>query len=121
MRWLKGFRRGGVDRLAGTPPTWSTQRLPRVDRAGWHTAVQLPQWPNLSLLPLPAGSPELTPPEQVWQQLRDRSLANRCYDSYEQIVDACCDAWNAFTRIPAAIRSLCARSWASLSQSPVMF
>jgi hypothetical protein len=85
-----------------------------LDRAGWHTTAKLPRFPNVSLLPLPAGSPELNPAEQVWQQLRDRSLANRCYDSYEDIVDACCDAWNAFTQIPGAIRSLCARSWASL-------
>ena len=30
----------------------------------------------------------------------DRYLANRCYDGYEQIVDVCCNAWNAFTQIP---------------------
>ena len=60
-----------------------------LDRAGWHTTPKLPQFPNVSLLPLPAGSPELNPAEQVWQQLRDRHLANRCYDGYEQIVDAC--------------------------------
>jgi transposase len=86
-----------------------------LDQAGWHTTLKLPQLPNLSLLMLPAGSPELNPAEQVWQQLRDRSLANRCYDNYEQIVDACCDAWNKFTHIPGAIRSLCARSWACLT------
>ena len=49
-----------------------------LDQAGWHTTLKLPQLPNLSLLTLPAGSPELNPAEQVWQQLRDRSLANRC-------------------------------------------
>ena len=81
-----------------------------LDRAGWHTTPKLAQFPNVSLLPLPAGSPELNPTEQVWQQLRDRHLANRCYDGYEQIVDACCEAWNAFTQIPDAIRSLCSRS-----------
>ncbi len=32
------------------------------------------------------GSLKLDPSEQVWQQLDDRSLANRCYDSYEHIV-----------------------------------
>ena len=85
-----------------------------LDRAPWHTTPKLPQFPNISLLALPAGSPELNPAEQVWRQLRDRHLANRCYDGYEQIVDACCDAWNAFTQIPGAIRSLCARSWATL-------
>jgi len=85
-----------------------------LDQAGWHTTPKLPQFANVSLLSLPAGSPELNPAEQVWQQLRDRSLANRCYDSYDDIVDACCDAWNKFTQLPGAIRSLCTRVWASL-------
>ena len=86
-----------------------------LDQAGWHTTPKLPQFPNVSLLSLPAGSPELNPAEQVWQQLRDRDLANRCYDSYEQIVDTCCEAWNKFTQIPNAIRSLCTRNWANLA------
>jgi len=86
-----------------------------LDQAGWHTTPKLPQLPNVSLLSLPAGSPELNPAEQVWQQLRDRSLANRCYDSYEHIVDACCEAWNKFIEIPGAIRSLCTRKWANLA------
>ena len=85
-----------------------------LDQAGWHTTPKLPQLPNVSLLSLPAGSPELNPAEQVWQQLRDRSLANRCYDSYDDIIDACCEAWNKFTQIPNAIRSLCTRNWANL-------
>ena len=75
-----------------------------------HHAPKLAQFPNVSLLPLPAGSPELNPTEQVWEKLRDQHLVNRCYDGYEQIVDA----WNAFTQIPGAIRSLCSRSWAVL-------
>ncbi len=87
-----------------------------LDRAGWHTTPKLPQMPNITLLPLPAGSPELNPAEQVWQQLRSRHLANRCYEGYEQIVEACCQAWNAFTQIPGAIRSLCTRQWANLDQ-----
>ena len=91
-----------------------------LDRAGWHTTPKLPQFSNISLLPLPAGSPELNPAEQVWQQLRDRHLANRCYDGYEQIVDACCDAWNAFTQIPGAIRCLCSRSWSMLPSASVL-
>jgi transposase len=57
----------------------------------------------------------LNPAEQVWQQLRDRDLANRCYDSDEHIVDACCQAWNKFIQIPGVIRSLCTRRWANLA------
>lgn len=83
-----------------------------LDQAGWHTTPKLPQLANNTLLP--AGSPELNPAEQVWQQLRERSLANRCYGSYDDIVNACCEAWNKYTQIPGAIRSLCTRSWTSL-------
>jgi hypothetical protein len=91
-----------------------------LDRAGWHTTPKLPQLANLSLLLLPAGSPELNAAEQVGQQLRDRHLANRCFDGYDQILEACCEAWNAFIQIPGAIRSLCSRSWANLSSTAVM-
>lgn len=49
-----------------------------LDRAGWHTTPKLPQLPNVSLLARPADLPELNPGEQVWQQPRDRPLANRC-------------------------------------------
>lgn len=88
-----------------------------LDQAGWHTTAKLPQLPSQSLLPLPAGSPESNPIKQFWQQLRDPTLANRCYDSYEPILDACCEAWNDFTQIPGAIRSLCARSRTSLTSN----
>lgn len=32
-----------------------------LDRAGWHNTPKMPQFQNISLLPLPAGSPELNP------------------------------------------------------------
>lgn len=42
-------------------------------------------------------------PRRGMAQLRDRHLAHRCFGRSDQIVDACCDAWNAFTVIPGAI------------------
>ncbi len=83
------------------------------DRAAWHTTKKLRLPKNISLLPLPPASPELNPTEQVWQVLRDRYLANRCFDSYEHILASCCDAWNAFTSVSGAVRELCSREWAS--------
>ena len=49
---------------------------------------------NVSLLPLPAHSPELNPQENVWEFLRQNELSIRVFDNYDAIVDACCDAWN---------------------------
>ena len=84
-----------------------------LDGAGWHQAggkLKLPH--NLSLLPLPPYSPELNPVENIWQFLRQNHLANRVYDDYTAIVDACCEAWNALIAMPDTIRSIATRQWA---------
>ena len=85
-----------------------------LDGAAWHTTEKLECPENISMLTLPAYSPELNPAEQVWQQMRQDSLSNRCFETYETIVDACCDAWNSFTSKVGAIGSLCSREWACL-------
>lgn len=85
-----------------------------VDGAAWHVAGKLRRPDNLSILPLPPYSPELNPVEQIWERLRQSDWANRCFTSYDQIVDACCRAWNQFANQPDTIRSLCTRRWALL-------
>ena len=85
-----------------------------VDGASWHGPGVADGLDNVTLLKLPPASPELNPTEQVWQQLRQRHLANRCFSGYEDIVQSCCEAWNAFTNLPGAIRQLCTRRWAAL-------
>jgi len=50
-----------------------------LDGAAWHTTEKLECPENVSLLTLPAYSPELNPAEQVWQQMRQDSLSNRCF------------------------------------------
>lgn len=86
-----------------------------LDRATWHTTKKLKIPYNLSLLSLPTASPELNPIEQVWQVLRDRYLANRCFSTYTHIVECCCQAWNSFTEKLGAIKQLCSRTWASIA------
>lgn len=84
-----------------------------LDGAGWHQAggrLVVPE--NISLLPLPPYSPELNPVENLWQFLRQNHLANRVFDTYTAIVDACCEAWNALTANPDRIRSIATREWA---------
>jgi transposase len=85
-----------------------------LDKAAWHTTKRLKKFSNISLLPLPPASPELNPTEQVWQVLRNEHLANRCYEDYNDIVDACYDAWNVFVDTPSRVKNLCSRSWANL-------
>jgi hypothetical protein len=86
------------------------------DGAGWHQTGQRLSVPdNLSLLRLPPYAPELNPIENVWQYLRANQLSRRVWDSYEAIVDACCDAWNQFVADAPRVASITTRDWASVT------
>ena len=64
-----------------------------LDRAGWHTTGRLAVPKNITLIFLPSRAPELNPVENVWQYLRANWLSNRVFDTYEEIIDAACQAW----------------------------
>jgi transposase len=88
-----------------------------IDGAGWHVAHDLAVPGNISLLPLPPYSPELNAQENIWQFLRQNYLAGRVFETYEEIVDACCDAWNALTAETGRIASIATRDWISWKAS----
>jgi transposase len=79
-----------------------------MDRAGWHTAKDLAIPANLTPLFLPPYSPELNAIERVWLYLRERFLSHRLWPGYDDLLDACCAAWNALLAEADRIRSLCA-------------
>lgn len=83
-----------------------------MDRASWHTTEALIIPTNISLLPLPAYSPELNPMEQVWQKLKRDHLSNTTFKNYDDIVDRCSKAWNSFCNEEGNIERLCSRAWA---------
>lgn len=87
-----------------------------LDRAGWHATGNL-RWPkNITPILLPSRSPELNPVEQVWQFLRANYLSNRVFDTYDDIIDAACNAWNRLIAQPAIITSIWMRQWAHTGQ-----
>lgn len=88
-----------------------------LDRAGWHTTGKLKTPANITLMPLPPRSPELNPAENVWQHLRQRWLSNRIFKTYDDIIDAVCDAWKRLIHDPARITSIGTRSWALSGQA----
>jgi transposase len=79
-----------------------------LDQAGWHDARALSVPASMTLVPLPAYSPELNPVERVWLYLRERYLSHRLLADYEAVVEACCAAWNALTAEAGRLRSLTA-------------
>lgn len=86
-----------------------------LDGAGWHSSNSLVVPENITLMPLPPYSPELNPVENLWQYLRQNHLANRVFDSFDDIVDVCCTAWNALIAKPQRLASITLREWAQVS------
>ncbi len=87
-----------------------------MDRAGWHTTGKLNVPKNITIILLPSKSPELNPVENVWQYLRANWLSNRVFETYDDIVDAACDAWNNLIDQPETITSIGMRDWAHVGQ-----
>ena len=83
-----------------------------IDQAGWHMTPKLTVPDNITLLPLRPRSPELNPVENIWQFMRDNWLSNRVFESYDDIVELCCEAWNKLMAQPQRITSLGMREWA---------
>jgi putative transposase len=73
-----------------------------LDGAGWHGSPRLAVPENIVLLPLPPYAPELNSTENIWEYLRGNWLSHCVWDSYEAILDACCDAWNPLMPNPGS-------------------
>jgi transposase len=86
-----------------------------LDRASWHTSSKLEIPSNISLLPLPAASPELNPVEQIWAYLRGHYLSNRFFKDSKDIELTCCKVWNEFVTQHKVIKSIGSRNWANLN------
>jgi transposase len=77
------------------------------DGAGFHTSksLRLPQ--NVTVLQLPAYSPELNPIENLWHYLKSHFWSNRAYAGYDELEAAAIDAWHRAVLNPTLIKSVC--------------
>lgn len=80
-----------------------------MDRAPWHRSLKIPQ--NMTIIHLPSYSPELNPCENIWEFLKNNYLSNRVFNTLDDIIDACCNAWNKLTNEQGRIKSIASRNW----------
>jgi transposase len=81
------------------------------DQAGFHTGKKLRVPKNITIVPLPAYSPELNPLENLWHYLRSHYWSNRTFEDYEALVDAAEEAWQRSVCNPTTIQSICRASY----------
>lgn len=89
-----------------------------IDGAGWHRPgdrLIVPE--NISLLQLPPYSPELNAQENIWQYLRQNYLAGRIFGTLDEIIEACCTAWNNLIAQTGRITSIASRDWLNCKNS----
>ena len=78
----------------------------QVDQAGWHQAKELKIPPNMRQIAQPAYSPELNPVEHVWEEVREKHLANLALASLDEVIDKVCDGLNQLEADPERLRSM---------------
>lgn len=80
-----------------------------LDNAGWHHARALKVPDGMTLLFLPAYSPELMPMERLWCWMKEHDLSNRVFEDEAAIDKACAQSWNNLT--PERIQSITKTQW----------
>lgn len=83
-----------------------------MDGAGWHASTALRVPDNITIVTLPPYAPELNPVENIWAYLRANRLAISVFDTYDDIIRRCCEAWNFFANDPERVRSIASRDYA---------
>jgi len=82
------------------------------DQAGFHTSKELKIPQNVTIIPLPAYSPELNPTENLWHYFRSHYWSNRAYAGYDDLRIAAVDAWQKAALNPEIIKSVCRAKYA---------
>lgn len=84
-----------------------------TDNAPWHRSIKAPQ--NMTIIHLPAYSPECNPHENIWEYMKNNFLSNTVFENASHVIDACCDAWNRLSSETGRIKSIATREWATIN------
>ena len=77
------------------------------DQAGFHKSRGLKVPENVTIITLPAYSPELNPVENLWHYFRSHYWSNRAYADYDDLRCAAIDAWQKAALDSETIKSVC--------------
>lgn len=82
------------------------------DGAGFHVSGKLKVPANVTLIQLPAYSPELYPIENLWHYLKSHFWSNRAYPDYDALEQAAIEAWRIAALNPELMKTVCAAPYA---------
>ena len=78
----------------------------QVDGAGWHRskALRIPE--NIYFIMQPPYSPEVNPTEHIWDEIREKYLHNRIFNSLQETIDKVCFGLNDLDNKPEYVKSM---------------
>jgi transposase len=80
-----------------------------ADRASWHRSENLILPDNIEFFFIPPATPEMNPMEQVWEEIKEKSFANRFIHTLNRVVDQLCISINNLDA--NLIKSITGREW----------
>lgn len=78
----------------------------QVDGAGWHRSKGLKMPKNIYFISQPPYSPEVNPTEHIWDEIREKYLHNKIFESIEQTMDRVSFGIQDLTSKPDLIKSM---------------
>lgn len=82
-----------------------------IDGAGWYRSAQPKAPANIYLLTLPPYAPELDPIEHVWDELREKFLYKRAFDSLDALEAQWTLALKTLEVDPGTVKSIVTGPW----------
>ena len=82
-----------------------------VDNASWHRSKALEIPPNIELFPSLPYTPELSPIEMIWDDMREKSFRNEAFKTLHHVIDRLCDAFTVLFKNPARVSSITCWDW----------
>jgi hypothetical protein len=81
-----------------------------LDQAGWHTSGKVTVPEGITLMPLPAKTPELQPAERLWPLVRE-GVANRAFPDVNALQERLVERCLQLRQEPEQIRALTRYHW----------
>ena len=78
----------------------------QVDGAGWHRSKGLKLPKNIYFINQPPYSPEVNPTEHIWDEIREKYLHNKIFNSLEDTMDMVCKGLNDLESKPDYVKTM---------------
>jgi transposase len=78
----------------------------QVDGAAWHKSKALKIPKNIHFIMQPPYSPEVNPTEHIWEEIREKYLHNRIFNSIKETINRVSDGISDLQSKPNIIKSM---------------